>query len=247
LEEDHADMMVKMMRSVVDDGTASRLKYKYGINSDIAGKTGTTQSHADGWFVGYTPNLVFGAWVGGESPAVHFRDLKLGQGANTALPICGLFLQKLYADPIYQALKQEKFAQPAAWVVDSMACDHKSYSEWEIATMDSLRQLDSTNRADSILVTQPIVKPSVMDTARKTVPKVPPVGNPTVPTTGNVSPPKVNPANPSLPPPPVKVQGTTSAAPKPAVPPSGLSPAPRMSSNKDGILVKPGERKMPNQ
>jgi penicillin-binding protein 1A len=246
LEEDHADMMVKMMRSVVDDGTASRLKYKYGINTDIAGKTGTTQSHADGWFVGYTPNLVFGAWVGGESPAVHFRDLKLGQGANTALPICGLFLQKLYADPIYQALKQEKFAQPAAWVVDSMACDHKSYSEWEIATMDSLRQLDSTNQVDSILVTQPIVKPPVMDTARKTMPKVPPVGNPSVPATGNISPPKVNPANPSLPPPPVKVQGTTPSVAKPAVPPPGLSPAPRMSSNKDGILVKPGERKTPN-
>ncbi len=159
LEEDHADMMVKMMQSVVEDGTAARLKYKYGINSDIAGKTGTTQSHADGWFVGYTPNLVLGAWVGGESPAVHFRDLKLGLGVNTALPVCGLFLQKLYADPLYQVLKQEKFAQPAAWVLDSMDCAAKSYSEWELAAMDSLRQLDSMNRMDTMGISPPFTKP----------------------------------------------------------------------------------------
>ena len=69
-------------------------RYQYGLYNDIAGKTGTTQSHADGWFVGFTPNLVAGAWVGGESPKTRFRSLSLGQGANTALPIWGLFMQK---------------------------------------------------------------------------------------------------------------------------------------------------------
>jgi penicillin-binding protein 1A len=253
LEEDHADMMVKMMQSVVEDGTAARLKHKYGITTDLAGKTGTTQSHADGWFVGYTPNLVFGAWVGGESPAVHFRDLKLGQGANTALPVCGLFLQKLYADPVYQWLKQEKFAQPAAWVLDSMRCDHKSYSTWELAEMDSLRQLDSTNRVDTAGISPPFNKPPVVvDTARKVPPK-PPVVIPPVPTTSGAAPKPNSPAptNPPLPTPSTgRIQGTSPApaAPKPAVPPPGLSPAPRISGNKDGIIVRPsGEKRIPTQ
>jgi membrane peptidoglycan carboxypeptidase len=201
--------------------------------------------------VGYTPNLVFGAWVGGESPAVHFRDLKLGQGANTALPVCGLFLQKLYADPLYQALKQEKFAQPAAWVLDSMRCDHKSYTTWELEQMDSLRQLDSMNRVDTAGISPPFNKPVVVDTARKAPPK-PPVAIPPVPTAGAATP-KTNPTIPTNPPlstplPPSKIQGTPAAAPKPAIPPAGLSPAPRMSGNKDGILVKPnGEKRIPSQ
>lgn len=147
LAPEHADMMTKMMKSVVDDGTAGRLRYKYGINSDIAGKTGTTQNHADGWFMCYTPNLVCGVWVGGMTPAVRFRDMDFGQGAYMALPIAGLFLQKMYKTPQYGALKNEKFPAPAKWVLDSMDCDHKQYSASEIARFDSLRLLDSLNQS----------------------------------------------------------------------------------------------------
>jgi penicillin-binding protein 1A len=145
LTTDHADIMTKMMQSVVDEGTASRLRYKYNINNNIAGKTGTTQSHADGWFMCYTPNIVCGAWVGGVMPVVRFRDISVGQGAYTALPICGLFLNKLYATPQYAALKNDKFPTPAKWIVDSMDCEPRHYTEWELARFDSIRMARDTN------------------------------------------------------------------------------------------------------
>jgi penicillin-binding protein 1A len=132
LSPDHADIMTKMMRSVVSDGTASRLNYKYGITNDIAGKTGTTQSQADGWFMCFTPNIVCGAWVGGMTPAVRFRDMNSGQGAASALPICGLFLQKLYKTPQYAAMKNEKFPEPSKWIKDSMECEPHIYGEGEL-------------------------------------------------------------------------------------------------------------------
>ena len=146
LSTDHADMMTKMMKSVVEDGTAGRLKYKYNINNDIAGKTGTTQNHSDGWFMCFTPNLVCGAWVGGMTPAVRFRDISLGQGAHMALPICGLFLDKLYKTPKYAALKEEKFAPLAKWIKDSMSCDPHVYTEDELMEIElSKAETDTTN------------------------------------------------------------------------------------------------------
>jgi len=109
LDEDYATIMTNMMQSVVDSGTARRLRVTYNLQNDIAGKTGTTQSHADGWFIGFTPNLVAGAWVGGESPKVHFRTISLGQGANTALPIFGKFMQRVYKDPKFRKMQDAKF------------------------------------------------------------------------------------------------------------------------------------------
>ena len=157
LSPDHADMMTKMMKSVVNDGTAGRLRYKYEINNDIAGKTGTTQNHSDGWFMCYTPNLVCGAWVGGMTPAVRFRSMDYGQGAYMALPICGLFLQKLYKNPSYTALKNEKFPEPSKWVKDSMNCEPKMYSQEELADMqERQRSRDSLNaQTDSLFQVSP--------------------------------------------------------------------------------------------
>lgn len=112
LSEDQADMVTHMLQSVASYGTASRLKWKYGLyNYDIAGKTGTTQNQADGWFIGFTPNLVAGAWVGGDSPLVRFRSFEYGQGAATALPIWGNFMKKLLDDPAFAAWKESKFPQ----------------------------------------------------------------------------------------------------------------------------------------
>lgn len=85
--------ITEMLKGVVDEGTANRLRAIYGLREDIAGKTGTTQSHADGWFIGYTPGLVAGAWVGADNPSVHFKSIKYGQGAATALPIWAYFIQ----------------------------------------------------------------------------------------------------------------------------------------------------------
>lgn len=97
ISENSAAVMTHLLQAVVDSGTARRLRFKYQLAHDVAGKTGTTQSHADGWFMGYTPDIVGGAWVGGEYPTVRFRSLSLGQGANTALPIFGRFMKKVAA------------------------------------------------------------------------------------------------------------------------------------------------------
>lgn len=98
LNPETAWVMIKMLRNVINKGTGQRLRYKYKINADIIGKTGTTQNHSDGWFMAATPDLVMGCWVGADDPSVHFRQISYGQGASMALPITGLFLQKVYAD-----------------------------------------------------------------------------------------------------------------------------------------------------
>jgi penicillin-binding protein 1A len=91
--------MLTLMKGVVETGTGIRLRYKYKLMNPIAGKTGTTQNNSDGWFMGLTPDLVTGVWVGAEDRSVHFRSTNLGQGANTALPIWALYMKKVYADP----------------------------------------------------------------------------------------------------------------------------------------------------
>jgi penicillin-binding protein 1A len=88
-------IMREMLELVVDSGTARSIRTQYGVRSPLAGKTGTTQNNADGWFIGFTPNLVFGAWVGGETNKVRFRSTALGQGAATALPIVGTWLRAI--------------------------------------------------------------------------------------------------------------------------------------------------------
>ena len=90
--------MLHMMRAVVDHGTAVRLRLKYGIKGEVAGKTGTTNDNSDGWFIGYTPTITAGVWVGAEDRYVHFASTNLGQGANMALPIWGLWMQKVLKD-----------------------------------------------------------------------------------------------------------------------------------------------------
>ena len=90
--------MIQMMRGVVDGGTGSRLRFRYGLSGAIAGKTGTTNDNSDGWFIGYTPTITAGVWVGAEDRYVHFTSTNLGQGANMALPIWGLWMQKVLKD-----------------------------------------------------------------------------------------------------------------------------------------------------
>jgi penicillin-binding protein 1A len=98
LSRQTAYYMNQMLKGVVNEGTATALRGEYHLRGEIAGKTGTTQSQADGWFIGFTPGLVAGAWVGAESPSVHFNSIVYGQGAHMALPIWGLFMQKCTTD-----------------------------------------------------------------------------------------------------------------------------------------------------
>ena len=97
--EEKAYTIIQLMRGVVTSGTGSALRgSKYKLSNQIAGKTGTTQYNADGWFMGLTPDLVAGAWVGGEDRSVHFNSIVDGQGATMALPIWGKFFRKVYDD-----------------------------------------------------------------------------------------------------------------------------------------------------
>jgi penicillin-binding protein 1A len=82
----------------VESGTGVRLRLTYGLNNPIAGKTGTTQNNSDGWFIGLTPDLAAGVWVGAEDRGIRFRTITLGQGANMALPIWAKFMTRLYED-----------------------------------------------------------------------------------------------------------------------------------------------------
>lgn len=112
LSEQDAYAMIQLMRGVVDMGTGTRLRSRYNLRNEIAGKTGTTQNNADGWFMGLTPDLVAGCWVGGEERSVHFNSTNEGQGASMALPIWGKFFQKVYADPNLK-ISKNGFVKPA--------------------------------------------------------------------------------------------------------------------------------------
>ena len=112
ISEDNSYRMIDMMRAVIDGGTGSRLKGAYGMKGDICGKTGTTNSNSDGWFIAFTPELVSGAWVGGEDRDIHFDSTSLGQGAAAALPIWAYFMKKVYADHQLGYSDKPQFAIP---------------------------------------------------------------------------------------------------------------------------------------
>ena len=113
LNENVAYTMVQMMRNVVDGGTASRLRATYGLKGQMAGKTGTTNDNSDGWFIGYTPSITAGVWVGCEDRQVHFQSLALGGGSNAALPIWGLWMQKVMKDGTLGINAADSFIEPA--------------------------------------------------------------------------------------------------------------------------------------
>ncbi|GJM28770.1 MAG: penicillin-binding protein 1A [Cyclobacteriaceae bacterium] len=114
-----SELMLQMLRQVVDRGTAQRLRTRYNLPNDIAGKTGTTQSHADGWFIGITPDIVAGAWVGSDDPNIHFRSITHGQGAAMALPIWGLFMQQINQDKSFSDISRAKF-NPISYPLDEL-------------------------------------------------------------------------------------------------------------------------------
>ncbi len=113
--ETTAYKMIYMMRAVVDGGTGSRLRSRYGLNMAVGGKTGTTQNNSDGWFMGYTPSLVSGVWVGGEDRSIHFDNIAEGQGASMALPIWALYMKKVLSDPELGYSSTEQFEVPSSF------------------------------------------------------------------------------------------------------------------------------------
>lgn len=116
-------VMLEMLQATVNQGTAYRLRSEYGLENDIAGKTGTTQNNKDGWFVGIMPKMVAVTWVGSDYHRIGFRNTGIGQGANSALPIFALFLQKLNSYPEYNEITKASFNAPSMEVVNLMNCE----------------------------------------------------------------------------------------------------------------------------
>ena len=122
VSEQTAYLMANLMQGVVNSGTAIRLRVKYGLKGEMAGKTGTTNDQADGWFIGYTPTLMGGAWVGAEDRQIHFESLALGGGSNMALPIWGIFMKKVMEDGTLGVSEADRFIAPAGMNLN-LDCD----------------------------------------------------------------------------------------------------------------------------
>ncbi len=112
ISEESTYKMLEMLRAVMNGGTGSRMRYRYNINCDMGGKTGTTNRNSDAWFMGFTPSLVSGCWVGGEDRDIHFDSTRMGQGANMALPIWAYYMQKVFADKSLGYSPDDKFDIP---------------------------------------------------------------------------------------------------------------------------------------
>jgi penicillin-binding protein 1A len=118
ISRETAYLMINLMQGVVNQGTAARLRSKYQLKGQIAGKTGTTNDNSDGWFIGYTPTITAGVWVGGEDRQVHFQSLALGGGSNMALPIWGIFMKKVLQDGTLGVSDMDRFIGPPGMQLD---------------------------------------------------------------------------------------------------------------------------------
>lgn len=131
MSEEKAYIMVEMLRNVVNHGTGGRLRYRYKFTADMCGKTGTTQNQSDGWFMGFTPELIAAVWTGGEDRVVRFRSIDKGQGAHLALPIWGNFFKRIYADSTLGYSQETRIKAPEGKLSIEMDCSQYSREEEE--------------------------------------------------------------------------------------------------------------------
>lgn len=134
MSEKTAYLMIELMKGVVQYGTSARIRGRYGISYPVAGKTGTTDNNSDGWFIGITPNLVTGVWVGAEDRSAHFRSTALGQGANMALPIWALYMQRVYKDPKID-ISRGDFQKPDVPIDETFDCGEYKIDEYRPETL----------------------------------------------------------------------------------------------------------------
>jgi penicillin-binding protein 1A len=118
ISEETAYLMATLLQSVVKEGSGGRVRWKYELYNEIGGKTGTTQNQSDGWFMGITPNLVSGVWVGGEDRSIHFKGIVQGGGHNMALPVFALYMQKVYTDSTLNITQEDKFEEPLNFSIE---------------------------------------------------------------------------------------------------------------------------------
>ncbi|MCB2197012.1 MAG: transglycosylase domain-containing protein [Bacteroidetes bacterium] len=136
ISEQTAYLMTNLLQSVVKEGSGGRVRWRYNMYNEIGGKTGTTQNNSDGWFMGVTPNLVSGTWVGGEDRSIHFEATTIGGGHNMALPIFALYMQKVYSDSTIVSVTQEdEFEKPLNFSVE-IDCDKYQENNTEEVNYD---------------------------------------------------------------------------------------------------------------
>lgn len=153
LSEETAALVINLLQGVANEGTAARLRYRYGVYNDVAAKTGTTQSNADGWFMAATPKLVIGTWVGADDPRIRFRSTELGQGSSTALPIAGAFLKQVNNDPTFKELSKAKFEPLDPALREKLDCDLYELPEELIPKIERIIfQRDSLIQADTTII-----------------------------------------------------------------------------------------------
>jgi penicillin-binding protein 1A len=140
MNDQYAYVMTYLLKGVIQDGTGSRMQFTYHLYNPIGGKTGTTENNSDGWFIGITPQLVTGVWTGFENRAIHFRSTRFGEGANTALPIWALYMQKVYANEALGIKKNVDFAPPKGGV--SIQLDCSQYNQQQQGTTPADKKLE---------------------------------------------------------------------------------------------------------
>ncbi|MCB6902172.1 transglycosylase domain-containing protein [Hoylesella buccalis] len=130
ISAESANKMLVLLQEVVDRGTAGRLRFKYNIGGEIGAKTGTTNRNSDAWFMGFTPQLVSGCWVGGEDRDIHFDSMRMGQGATMALPIWANFMKRVYKDASLGYKPDASFGLPEGY--NPCARDDRDVDEFGI-------------------------------------------------------------------------------------------------------------------
>ncbi len=140
LSEESAWLMLYMFKGGIEEpGGTSQALWEYDIwkkGNEIGGKTGTTSNHSDGWFFGFSKDLITGVWVGADERSVHFRTSQLGEGSKTALPIYGKYMEKLYADP-RSGIKESKFPKPTVKITKKYYCTNRAPARLDTLSIDS--------------------------------------------------------------------------------------------------------------
>ena len=172
-QTENCRIITQMLKSVVNEGTGSSIRWQWGIDSEFAGKTGTTQDQADGWFIGMTPTLVAGAWVGGEDPSIHFGSLGEGAGGHTALPIVGQFYSQILHQSKFQKMRFSTFDSPSSESLALMDIPpyreiievglrgfiHNLFGKKDIQEKSDLKMQDKTTKEQAKPTREPEKKP----------------------------------------------------------------------------------------
>lgn len=172
-QTENCRIITQMLKSVVNEGTGSSIRSQWGIDSEFAGKTGTTQDQADGWFIGMTPTLVAGAWVGGEDPSIHFGSLGEGAGGRTALPIVGQFYSLILHQSKFQKMRFSTFESPSTESLALMDIPpyreiievglrgfiHNLFGKKDIQEKSDLKMRDKTSREKAKGEAKPAAEP----------------------------------------------------------------------------------------